>query len=387
MQPANLPPDISRLYEDLADRILASDEEGASRIYLELLGAGRALGILAEATRIPVIRKTIDPELFERGAANEEAPKIPDELPQLGSAQPEFARQSIVERAVQRLDWTVAPQMLPKTPRGLDHIANEQPQLDPPDVSRASRLRFGRRAGGTRLRLSSRLCLVSLLIAALAGTGIFLLALPSADKDVAESTPAEEVPEKTGEGTRSITAPAVRPPATGVVQSAALARPAATAASAPAAKESEANSTFGSPPSIARPREPAPNTTPTPANPTPGATSTASTPGPPSPPPELGFSAIEIAALLARGDASLATGDVASARLFYERAADSGEARAAVRLGETFDPVFVGRGHLRRVSGDLGMALFWYRRARDLGATDVERRLKTLETNREANNP
>jgi hypothetical protein len=33
------------------------------------------------------------------------------------------------------------------------------------------------------------------------------------------------------------------------------------------------------------------------------------------------------------------------------------------------------------------MALFWYRRARDLGATDVERRLKTLETNREANNP
>jgi TPR repeat protein len=83
---------------------------------------------------------------------------------------------------------------------------------------------------------------------------------------------------------------------------------------------------------------------------------------------------------VARGDASLATGDVASARLFYEHAADSGEARAAMRLGETFDPLFVGHARLRGVSGDLGMALFWYRRARDLGATEVERRLKTLET-------
>jgi TPR repeat protein len=93
-----------------------------------------------------------------------------------------------------------------------------------------------------------------------------------------------------------------------------------------------------------------------------------------------GFSAAQIAALLARGDASLATGDVASARLFYERAADSGEARAAMRLAETFDPFFLGRGRLRGVSGDLGRALFWYRRARDLGATEVERRLSTLET-------
>jgi TPR repeat protein len=81
-----------------------------------------------------------------------------------------------------------------------------------------------------------------------------------------------------------------------------------------------------------------------------------------------------------RGDALFATGDVASARLLYEFAADSGEARAAVRLGETFDPVFLGNPRLRGVSGDLGMALFWYRRARDLGATEVELRLKALES-------
>jgi TPR repeat protein len=108
--------------------------------------------------------------------------------------------------------------------------------------------------------------------------------------------------------------------------------------------------------------------------------STASPAGPPNPSPKLRFSAAEIAALLARGDASLATGDVASARLFYEFAANSGDARAAVRLGETFDPLFLDQPLLRRVPGDLGKAALWYRHARNLGVTEVERRLKTLET-------
>ena len=117
-----------------------------------------------------------------------------------------------------------------------------------------------------------------------------------------------------------------------------------------------------------------------PAAPTAGASSAAATLPPPTPSSEPRFSATEIAALVARGDASLTTGDVASARLLYESAADSGEARAAVRLGETFDPLFLGHARLRGVPGDLGMALFWYRRARDLGATEVERRLKALET-------
>ena len=40
MQDASLPLEISRLYVDLADRIIARDEEGARRIYEELLRAG-----------------------------------------------------------------------------------------------------------------------------------------------------------------------------------------------------------------------------------------------------------------------------------------------------------------------------------------------------------
>ena len=41
MNNANLSPEISRLYKDLSDHILARDWEGTSRIYQELLRAGR----------------------------------------------------------------------------------------------------------------------------------------------------------------------------------------------------------------------------------------------------------------------------------------------------------------------------------------------------------
>jgi TPR repeat protein len=91
------------------------------------------------------------------------------------------------------------------------------------------------------------------------------------------------------------------------------------------------------------------------------------------------FSGADIAWLLARGDWSFATGDVASARFLYERGVDAGAARAAMRLGETFDPVYLHYSHLRGLRGDPGMAVFWYRRARDLGATGVANRLERLE--------
>jgi len=92
------------------------------------------------------------------------------------------------------------------------------------------------------------------------------------------------------------------------------------------------------------------------------------------------LSAEEMAALLARGDKLLSGGDVASARLFYERAAGAGGGLAATRLGETFDPLFLDRIHLSGVRGDPTAASFWYHRAHDLGATDAEVLLKALET-------
>jgi hypothetical protein len=58
-------------------------------------------------------------------------------------------------------------------------------------------------------------------------------------------------------------------------------------------------------------------------------------------------SAAEIAALVMRGDAFLSTGDIVSARLFYERAADGGDGNAALRLGATFDPGFLSWAGVR----------------------------------------
>jgi hypothetical protein len=92
------------------------------------------------------------------------------------------------------------------------------------------------------------------------------------------------------------------------------------------------------------------------------------------------LSSEEIAELLARGDALFRTGDVASARLFYERAASGGDGRSALRLGATFDPALLDRDPLRGVRGDLAEAHIWYQRARDLGEAEAERRLKSLET-------
>ncbi|HJZ16815.1 MAG TPA: hypothetical protein VJ251_15335, partial [Stellaceae bacterium] len=106
---------------------------------------------------------------------------------------------------------------------------------------------------------------------------------------------------------------------------------------------------------------------------------TGSTSAPAIPPADATLSAAEISVLLARGDKSLSSGDVASARLYYGRAANAGDGQAALRLGETFDPVFLEHAHLRSARGDLAAALSWYRRARDMGAAEAAVLLNSLE--------
>ncbi len=85
---------------------------------------------------------------------------------------------------------------------------------------------------------------------------------------------------------------------------------------------------------------------------------------------------------MTRGDRFLSAGDIASARLFYERAADAGDGSAALRLGATFDPGFLGRAGVRETAGDPAQASSWYQRARDLGSATAGERLKSLEQQR-----
>jgi hypothetical protein len=95
-----------------------------------------------------------------------------------------------------------------------------------------------------------------------------------------------------------------------------------------------------------------------------------------APPP---LPAEQITALVARGDAFVRTRDIASARLLYERAADAGNGRAALRMGESFDPAFLDSIGISRMLGDRRLALSWYRRACDLGDSEAVQLLQKLE--------
>jgi TPR repeat protein len=101
-----------------------------------------------------------------------------------------------------------------------------------------------------------------------------------------------------------------------------------------------------------------------------------SAPADPSPGPRL--SELEIDALRRHGDAFLSAGDVTSARLYYERAAEAGDGDAALQLGASYDPVVLSFAGIHGVTGDPARALFWYRRALEFGMTGAEQRIKSL---------
>jgi TPR repeat protein len=80
----------------------------------------------------------------------------------------------------------------------------------------------------------------------------------------------------------------------------------------------------------------------------------------------------------------LSSGDVVSARLCYERAAEGGDAQAALRLGETYDPAFLARAHLNGVRGDAAAATQWYQYALALGATEAQTLLTAVAASDDA---
>jgi hypothetical protein len=175
---------------------------------------------------------------------------IPDVPPQR-SAKPMPTPASTIERAAQRLDWTIA--FGPRhTPRGLEETTSQQPRRDPPRIARASWLR-SRGAGEPRLLSISLLCLASVIIAAAAGTGIFLLTHSAGGKATGKSAVATEA---SGNASRTISLVrglAMIPPVAGTAQSATLVGPAPT----PATSEWEARLTLGpplSPPGWTKPK-------------------------------------------------------------------------------------------------------------------------------------
>lgn len=82
----------------------------------------------------------------------------------------------------------------------------------------------------------------------------------------------------------------------------------------------------------------------------------------------------EIAQIMRRGDDLMKTGDAASARLMYQRAAETGDATAAFKLAETYDPLVRSIG----LAPDPDRAHRWYVKARDLGSPQAAERLDRL---------
>ena len=260
-------------------------------------------------------------------------------------------------------------------------------QQTPPSPMRTARASKSSRHGGKlRRSLGLPLGLAATAIVAAAGIALFLLTAPGADRIASPSAPA---PVKSAAIPGTLMNGRETAPSAGVVATAPIApTPKVVSTSAAPPSAGPGNKPGDAPPLGEPTREASPAAPPTEATPSAVAAPAAQTPEPPTsiaspvpsaPPAGPLLSAPEIVALVARGDALFGKGDLAAARLLYERAADAGDGQAAVKLGETFDPVFLDHAPLRGVRGDSGTAMFWYRRARDLGSADADILIKSLE--------
>ncbi len=98
-----------------------------------------------------------------------------------------------------------------------------------------------------------------------------------------------------------------------------------------------------------------------------------------APTPARKIDADELAMLMSRAKGLIAIGDIASARLLLERAADAQEATAALLLAQTYDPAVLGTQDMRSITPDPAMAREWYQKAARLGSTDARQRLAQMQ--------
>jgi TPR repeat protein len=96
---------------------------------------------------------------------------------------------------------------------------------------------------------------------------------------------------------------------------------------------------------------------------------------PASPPlPKASTESLDTERLMRRGHALLQEGDVAAARLFFDRAAAGGHAPAFTALGQSYDPLELRRLGVIGIKGDPGRALELYRAANTAGDASAQQR-------------
>jgi hypothetical protein len=86
-----------------------------------------------------------------------------------------------------------------------------------------------------------------------------------------------------------------------------------------------------------------------------------------------------LAGLMTRAKSLMTIGDITSARLLLERAANAQDATAAFLLGQTFDPAVLGTQDIRSINADPATARDWYQKAAQLGSVEARQRLTQLQ--------
>jgi len=86
----------------------------------------------------------------------------------------------------------------------------------------------------------------------------------------------------------------------------------------------------------------------------------------------------QIKFLMKHGEQFIAAGDVVTARLAFQRAAEADDANAAVALGATYDPTVLAKIGVAGIRADVAEARSWYQKAEKLGSPEARRRLEVL---------
>jgi hypothetical protein len=86
----------------------------------------------------------------------------------------------------------------------------------------------------------------------------------------------------------------------------------------------------------------------------------------------------EVREVAEQGEQFAEVGDLVTARLLFQRAAEAGDATAATALGATYDPTVIEKIGVVGISADVEKARFWYQKAWNLGSSDAKRRLDLL---------
>jgi hypothetical protein len=86
----------------------------------------------------------------------------------------------------------------------------------------------------------------------------------------------------------------------------------------------------------------------------------------------------DIALLMKRGAELVGNGNIGAARLMFQPAAEAGEAKAALALAETYDPLVLEKMGAKGITPDVALAQRWYEKAKTLGATAAPESLARL---------